>query len=112
MTGLASLLAISSRWKPVSLLEISYEVAYVINSHQRHYFFKAQERFIKQLPRTVETQAFKILCWRQTGFVFEQVAQARRREVDGRGERIDVEVTTEIFVQQIDGLSHTWIHEE
>ena len=91
----------------MGLLEISYEVAFVVKSDQRHYVFEAQERSLKQLLRTLETQVFKVLCGRQTGFVFEQVAQARRREVDGHCKRFDVEVAAKVLGQQIDGLSHT-----
>ena len=91
----------------MDLLEIFHEVAFVLNSYLRHYFFEAQERSFKQLSGTFKTQAFKVLCRRQTGFVFEQVAQARRREVNVRCERFEVEVTAEIFGEQIDGFSHT-----
>jgi hypothetical protein len=91
----------------VSLPEISYEVAFVINSHLRHYVFEAQERSLEQLPRTFEAQGFKVLCRRQTGFALEKVAQAGRRKINGGGERFDVKVGAEIFRQQMDGLSYT-----
>jgi hypothetical protein len=82
-------------------------MAFVGNSHERHYFFETQERSLKQLLRTFETQPFKVLCGRQTGFVFKQVPQARRREVDGRCERFEVDVEAEVSGQQMDSLSHT-----
>lgn len=78
VSDLVGLLAISSRGEPVGLLEISYEVAFVVNSHQRHYVFEAQERSVKQILRTLKTKAFEVLCGRQAGLVFEQVPQARR----------------------------------
>lgn len=110
VAGLRPVLLISSRRQPVSLLEIFYEVTFVVDSDERHYFFEAQERSLEQLFRTFETQAFKVLCGRQTRFVFEQMTQARRREVDGRCECCEVEVSAEISGQQIDSLSHTLIH--
>ena len=64
------------------LFEISNEVTFVVDTHLRHHFFETQKRILHQLSRTFETQAFKVLRGRQTGFIFEQVTQSRRGEIN------------------------------
>ena len=64
------------------LLEVSDEVAFIIDAHLRQHFFQTQKRLVHQLSRTLETHALEILRRRQAGFVLEQVTQTRRREID------------------------------
>jgi hypothetical protein len=61
--------------------EISTEMAPVLYANNAHYFLDAEKRGFQQLPGLLHFVQFEILSQRYAGSFFEQMTQARWREV-------------------------------
>jgi hypothetical protein len=74
------------RWsQPVGVLETSDKVAAVVDSNRSHDLLDAQERGLEELLRSFHTGVLKVFGWRNSGFGFKEMAQARNGQIHAGG---------------------------
>lgn len=79
--------AISCRCHSVELPKISHEVSVRTQAYVFEYLLDCQKTRAQERRCAAESNFLQILAWSRSRFLFEEMAKARRREIDLHRER-------------------------
>ena len=94
----------------IGFFEIAHEVAPIAKTDLRHDFFDTQKSCFEQLFSLPHFLHFQKLSRSHPGTILEQMAKARRRDVNRSGQLRDRSVVIGMMADESDDLANSLVH--